>query len=290
MVLTPPPMLAYFVKNYFMKQLTLFFAAVLVLGHTAFGQNNNKPSVTLKEVMTLKIDREGGANGANIAWHPKEKKYYAAMAGNESFPMEVFDAKGKMLSDNSLETFFDVRGLWYNSAAKALQMNGYDNAGWAEYKLNNKGIPISALKLSISVTQPDAQCVGAFDDKTGSLYYYDYATTTVQKYNIKTGDKGDAVELHLGAKTSKDIKEGDETTKDLYNQNAIIFTGIPHAEIGLLNVDAHSIDLYNMATGFLTKSLKLPENAPAENSLNFSFCNGIYWTFDKKDRVWHGYK
>ncbi len=273
-----------------MKQITLFLASIVVLSYSALGQDKKAQSTPLKEVMTLKIDREGGANGANIAWNPKEKKYYAAMAGNESFPMEVFDAKGKMLSDETLEALFDVRGLWYSSSAKALQMNGYDNAGWAEYKLNAKGIPISAKKLSVVISQPDAQCVGAFDDKTSSLYYYDYATVNVEKYDVKTGDKGNTTKLHLGAKTEKNINDADETTKDLYNQNAIIFTGIAHAEIGLLNVNDHTIELYNLATGLLAKTLALPEGAPQENSLNFSFCNNIYWLFDKKDRIWHGYK
>ena len=38
----------------------------------------------LKKVMELQIYGEGGANGACVAWHPAQKKYYAAMAGNVS--------------------------------------------------------------------------------------------------------------------------------------------------------------------------------------------------------------
>ncbi|MBM3432222.1 MAG: hypothetical protein FJX92_04360 [Bacteroidetes bacterium] len=83
----------------------------------------------LKEVIQLVIPREGGANAANVAWHPIQKKYYAAMAGNISFSLAVYDNTGKLLSPTDQETLFDVRGLWYNPTTKTIQMNGYNDFG-----------------------------------------------------------------------------------------------------------------------------------------------------------------
>ena len=274
-----------------MKSIITILSILLISGITANAQKQTTGDKSLKQVLTLKIDREGGANGANVAWHPGQKKYYAAMAGNETFPMEVFDASGKILSPDNLETMFDVRGLWYNPVSKTLQANGYDNFGWSDYKLDAKGIPVSSRKLSVITSQPDAQSVAAFDTKNNVLYFYDYSLAGLERHNMKNGASDTTIQLHLGVKTKEGITGSENVDlKDNYNQNAIIYTGIPKAEIGLLNVIDRQIELYNLANGLMTQVLKLPDGAPAEASLNFCYTNGIYWLFDKSGREWHGYK
>ena len=74
-----------------------------------------------------------------------------------------------------------------------------------------------------------------------------------------------------------------------YNATSIAFTGIPKSEIGLLNVVENQVELFNLE-GLLTKVLKLPQDALAYEMFNFSYCNGIYWLFDKENRKWVGYK
>lgn len=117
------------------------------------------------KVIELKVPKEGGANGAGIVWHPIQKKYYAAMAGNKSFSLAVFDEKGHLLSSPDQSALLDVRGLWYNSKTKTIQANGYDAAGWWEYQLDNKGMPTSIKELKSGKNQPDAQSCGAYDSK-----------------------------------------------------------------------------------------------------------------------------
>ncbi len=268
-----------------MKKVAILFAVLLIVGSNAYGQ-----AKSLKQVLTLRIDRPGGANAASVAWHPVQKKYYAAQAGNEVYPMEVFDATGKMLSDDKLETMFDVRGFWYNPNTKTLQANGYDVAGWVDYKLNGKGIPISVTKMDIEPGKPDAQSVAAYDSKKNVVYYFDYANVGVERHNMKDGVADTTIALHLGAKTKSDMSDDQNDKKANYNENALIYTGVAGAEIGLLNTAEKQIELYNIATGFMTKALKLPEDAPVPTSLNFSYCNGIYWLNDRTERVWHGYK
>ena len=277
-----------------MNKLKILVSVLLIVG---FHTNAQKPKTTgiqqpktLKQVLTLHIDREGGANAANVAWHPVQKKYYAAQAGNETFPMEVFDANGRMLSDNNLETIIDIRGFWYNPNTKTLQANGYDNTGWAEYKLNGKGIPTSIVKIDIEPGKPDPQSVGAYDAKKNVVYFFDYSTVGVERHKMTDGVSDTTIALYLGAKTKNDIVADQKTIKANYNENALIYTGIAGSEIGLLNVNDKQIELYNIATGLMTKVLKLPDGAPVERSMNFSFCNDIYWLNDKTERVWHGYK
>jgi hypothetical protein len=269
-----------------MNKITLLVASILMIGFNAIAQ---KPA-TLKQVLTLRIDRKEGANAASVVWHPVQKKYYAAQAGNETFPMLVFDATGRLLSDDKLETMADVRGFWYNPNSKTLQANCYDDGGWVEYKLNGKGIPASVVKMDKESGKPDVQSVGVYDPKKNVVYYFDYSTVGIERHKMSDGVSDTTIALHLGARTKSDINDDQDDTKENYNQNAIIFTGIAGSEIGLLNVNDKQIELYSMATGLLTKTLKLPEGAPAESSLNFSYCNGIYWLNDKTERIWHGYK
>jgi hypothetical protein len=264
----------------------LFFLLFVVTNGFLFS-NAQSAIKQLKKVLELKIPREGGANAAQVAWHPGQKKYYAAMAGNINHCMGVFDASGKRLSTTEQNTLFDVRGLWYDPNTKTLQMNGYSDFGWAEYELDAKGMPSSVRGLQKGMNQPDDQSVGAFNAKEKMLYFL------TDDGNVAVYDEdalgNDYIQLQLGQNEEDGIGDNDDVM-DQYNATTIIYTGIPKAELGLLNVDNKEIEFYDIKTGYLTRKLGLPKDAPVHNVLNFSYCNGIYWLFDTEARIWKGYK
>jgi len=136
----------------------------------------------LKRVLTLKADRPGGTNGASIAWDPEHQKYYAAISGNTYFPMFVYNAEGKIVSDNMLETMFDVRGLWYNTTTRTLQANGFKNYGVAEYKMDTGYLPESVKKLPLQSKQPNDQAIGAYDPGQNALYFYDHDSSLTNAF------------------------------------------------------------------------------------------------------------
>ena len=251
---------------------------------------NAQTSRTLKKILELIIPREGGANGASVAWHPGLKKYYAAMSGNTDFFIGVYDFTGKRLNPITQKVMFDVRGLWYNPAAKALQMNGYNDFGWGEYKLDAKGFPIEVTVLNEGMNQPDEQSVGAFNAKEKIIYFFN-GEGNIEKYDLASGEHAGDIELTLGKTKDDDFDDGDnyDVLQD-YNNTTIVYTGITNAEIGLLNAVNKEIELYNLKDGHLTRKLALPEDAPAEDFLNFAYCNSVYWLFDNKARIWKGYK
>jgi len=265
-----------------------FILAILLQSLSLLAQSG---SVTLKQVIKLEIPREGGANGASVAWHPIQKKYYAAMAGNVSFCMGVYDIKGTRLSPKEQETMFDVRGFWYNPATKSLQMNGYNDFGWAEYKLNSKGLPISVDVLQEGLNQPTEQSAGAFNPKENLIYFLN-ESGEVEIYDAKTRNYQEKLELKIGYEEYERIDDDDFETifNDNYNTTSIIYTGMKGAELGLLNIQQNVIELYNASTGYLTRTLILPAGAPSFEWLNFSYTNGIYFLFNKETRIWHGYK
>jgi len=274
-----------------MKKTILFFTTIILAYNFAAAQKNDNQVSTLKPTITLTIDREGGASAAGIVWHPLQKKYYAAQAGNADFPMMVFDVKGKKLSGEELTTGVDVRGFWYDPSTRTMRANTYDNDGWYEFKLNAKGMPVAQKKLPAETSQPDPQSVGAFSPLKKMLYFFDYENVSIEAHGMDGAVQPDVVQLYLGISDKADIIDEDqEDTKENYNSAAIVFTGLPNREIGLLNVIEKQIELYDLKTGLMTKSLILPSDAPVQSLLNFSYANGIYWLFDTSARIWHGYK
>lgn len=270
-----------------MKNSSLLLLAALTLSTLV---TNSQAVKALKKVLELKIPIEGGANGASVAWHPVLKKYYAAMAGNIDYSLSVFDATGKRISPEEQKTLFDIRGLWYNPVAKAIQMNGYNEFGWAEYKLNAKGLPAEVKELFTGKIQPDEQSTGALNTKENILYFFN-GEGNIEKYGLADGIYLDDISLKLGKTKDAEMNEGgnDDVISD-YNGSTVIYTGVAGAEIGLLNHANRAVELYNIRTGFLSKKLSFPDDAPIPEYLNFSYTNGICWLFDKDSRIWKGYK
>lgn len=232
-----------------------------------------------------------GTRGASVAWHPVQKKYYASFAGNISYPMAVFDIKGKRLSPDDLTTQFDTRGLWYNNKTKKLEANGHDDAGWISYKLDAKGIPDTTVQIFDDMHQPDAQSVGNIDSKGEKVYFLN--GSYIQSWSCSSGEKEDAeIEIHFGkTKPADDSDDSDDgsSSEENYNSTTVIFTAIPGAEFALLNTSIPQIELYNLK-GYLTRIYKLPENTPAERLFNFAYANGTWWLFSIEERKWYGYK
>ncbi len=253
-------------------------------------QSNAQALKTLKKVITLEITEEGGSNGAAVAWHPVQKKYYAAMAGNSEFPMVVFDAKGKKVFEDGITTQYDVRGLWYNPFAKALQANGYGDYGWGQYNLFEGGKPGEITTFHEGQLQPNEQAVGAYDPAKNLLYFLD-EDGNLEQYSVKDTAYIKTINLQLGVTKKDDTGLTDNyDVIEEYNSASIIFTGIKGSEIGLLNIETQEVELYDVSNGYLVSKLKLPEGIATYNMFNFSYCNGIYWFFNKELRTWTGCK
>jgi hypothetical protein len=277
-----------------MKRIFLFAALLFVVSNSLQAQLTQ----TLKKVVELKMPKAAdddmpGTRGASVVWHPVQKKYYAVMAGNAAYPLAVFDATGKRISNDDLTAMNDSRGLWYNPAKKEINGNGFGKTGWFKYVLDKKGIPTESPITLEGLNQPDEQCVGAFHPvRKEVLFLHDGA---VSLYALADGSTSGSVKINWGKKKESKASEGgseDETggTPSAYNTTTVIYTGIKNAELGFLNTEKNTIELYDFVSGFLTKELPLPGNAVTESSFNFAYTNGIYWLFNMQTRTWTGYK
>lgn len=264
----------------------------VLAGLPALAQTEKK----IKAVMKISITEEGGANGATVVWHPVLKRYYCPMAGNVSFPFQVFDAKGKLISPKDQTTMFDVRGMWYNPKTKKIFTNGYNDFGWGEYVLNAKGFPTDVKVIYEGLNQPNDHSVAAYDAVNNKIYFY--SEGVVYGYDPATGEATDElITLEVNATAESEVSDtlsmadyfAGEESHD-YNTTTVIYTGIKGQEFGLLNTLNNSIDLFDKATGKLKAKLLLPDGAPVNDMFNFAYTNGMYWLFNKETRIWTGYK
>lgn len=237
---------------------------------------------TLKKVMELKIQGEGGANGAAVTYNPVTKFYYTAIAGNAEFPLEIFDATGKPVKGGQLKAGADLRGLWYNPATKTLEANTYNEGGWVKYELDSKGITKAPKELFSGMKQPDAQSLGGFEAKTGKVYFL--YLSTVYQYDVKTGEEVKQVDIF----PELEPEEAEELMLD-YNETVVLPTGLRGKEFMLVNLAKQQLETFNLE-GDLVGEISIPEEVVLYDIFNVSYANGIVWFFNKETRVWTGYK
>jgi hypothetical protein len=276
-----------------MKKLSLFLAIITMVVSVNAQSGAGK---LLKKAMTLKMPRTvdddmPGTRGASVAWHPLQKKYYAAMAGNVGYPLGVYDINGKLLSRETLNCEEDVRGLWFNPQKKQVQGNTYNENGWFSFKLDVNGIPESTDVFLEGMNQPDAQSVGAYNTAKQEVIFLNAGF--ISFYSFEDGMSNESVQLQWG-RTKKDgaldnDPDNAETPED-YNYSTVVYTGVKGSEIGVLNITEKQVELYSITDGFMTKKLKLPEEASTNSSFNFAYTNGMYWLFNMDERTWTAYK
>jgi hypothetical protein len=271
------------------KYLIVLF--LLTAAFQAMGQGEGDQASTLKKVIVLKPSDYGTGNGASVVWNPDLKLYYAARAGSAGFPLDIFDANGKKIS-GEYKTLFDIRGMWYDRSARRICMNGFGSSGWAYYKLDNKGRPVSVVSVVDSLNQPEENSVGCFSDSRSRVYFLD--SMKIIAYNAKDGTRlGDQEGVDLSATINVNytgyLDENFDDLPGFYNP-ALVYTGIQKQEFGLLNFETNQIDLFDASTGELTQSLTLPEGSGPEDHFNFAYTNGMFFLYNKADKVWTGYK
>lgn len=274
-----------------MKKITLFSTMLLLaFSFSLFAQPRNlQKKMELKMPKTVE-DMMCGTRGASVAWDPLGKKYYAAFAGNVGFPLGVFDPSGKLLTDTSLNTKRDIRALWYNPITKKIAGNCYNDGGWFSYTCNPKGVPVSCQTEVEGMYQPNEQSAGAFDPASKSVFFLAGGKLAFYRFTSQTPFK--TVTLHWGRPKilgPADFENPDNIPED-YNYTTVVYTGMPNAQVAVLNTARAQIELYDYTEGYLQQILLLPEGTPVQPSFNFSYANGFFWLFDIDNRKWLAFK
>jgi hypothetical protein len=249
----------FLIKNQ-MRNLFTVLALFTLFG--AIAQPKTPTSARLK----LSLQSEDGTNGCAVVWNPKLRLYYSVIAGNASFPIDIFDESGKW--KNVTNAGIDNRGMWFN--AKSGRLNGHSYQGEIiEWELSGNGTPENT---SILVeTGPEGQSVAT----SGKGLIYLYKEGVIEKYSAK-GKKSGAINLS-------------DFNAEKYNAYSMGFTGVKGYEIVLLNLENTALDFFNLK-GKRTASINLPGEVPYAENFRFSFANNYAWLYDVDTRTWSGYK
>lgn len=251
----------------------LLFVLSTTLG---FGQ-------TLRSVsscdMTLEIVSEDGTNALGVCFDEAKQRYYTAFAGNESYPMEAFDANGEFIFTTQLG--FDARGLWYNSKKQALEGIAYEHKYTFTIPVSDI-IMNSSMPIGTTTTIPNpglgGQQVAASVDKK-KMVFVENGTAYFFK---KSGKKLNSVVLNLAS------------AGESLNQISPIYTGITGKEIGLYNWETSSLEFYSAKDGSFSGAIELDYTSCEEEidvpySFRVSYANNKVWLYDTYSRSWLGF-
>jgi hypothetical protein len=231
----------------------------------------------LKPGPKLKFQNQESGTYANaVVYNPLLNLYYASYGGNETYPLETFDKKGKVLY--STTTGADMRGMWWNPKTEKLEGNCFSDGGIVSVEIREDGYAGGSPKTIFKGRlQPDDQSAGAFDYVDNQVLYY--FEGKIYKYGRLNGNYIEAMKLRNMPAKFDDI-----------DYNTLIFTGQEGVEIGILNYVAKEIYFFDKKTGEYTKTMKLPADAPTSDRMRFAFANNYVWLYDHSVRTWIGYK
>jgi hypothetical protein len=270
----------YFYKNCLLKIImkkSLFLYAftffLLLFCQTGFSKKV-KPIENPTPSLTLKIKGEMGTNGSAVVFNPDKKLYYAVIAGNADYPLEVFDLKGNNLFSNNAG--IDTRGLWYNSSSKELQANIYNSDIINGIKLDKKGFPTGETsEEKPGIEAPSGLACACFIESTKEICFLNDGRLNLIKVSNNTSRNMD---LNLPCSV------------DDINGTTVCYTGIKGMEIALLNYNRKEIYLFDLKTGLLGKTITLPSDAITNDMFRFSYANKFIWLYDTEIRQWTGYQ
>jgi len=224
--------------------------------------------------ITLKFKGDDGTNGCSVTWNPGKKVYYANIAGNEVYPLEMFSESGKNLFAG--EAGYDSRGLWYNPSTQKLEGNGYSDNGIKSYQIEGNGKPGDLSSVFDGAGhQPSDQSVGTYDQAKNQIVYFNEGA--ICRYNRDNGNSAGIKKLKLKKVNMPDI-----------NSTTIVYTGRVGEEFGLLDYISKTVYLLN-EKGKVKAKVILPSDAVTHDMFRFSFANGKIWLYDVDTRSWTGY-
>lgn len=254
------------------RRLVLCALASLWMAGAACAQ---APLETGKLEFTYRFQSTEGTNASAVAYVPGPNVYITVIAGNETFPMEVFDQQGKTIA--SQEVGLDIRGVWYNPETKALEGNGAGELGWYTMPLDANGLPAGDWEvITDGQLQPDYQSVLSY---------------VTPKKKLVTFNNG--FFSYWGRKKAKEkvrVQYGTPgNTNWFIDPTTAAYTGNDDFPIAVLELNVGQILYFNLKGRYLGATI-IPDTDPEITGFRFAFANGFAFVFDKEERTWRAYR
>jgi hypothetical protein len=257
------------------KKLRHFLLAVLGSLMLVAIAHAQAPLGTAEFLSSYHFESVEGNNASAVAFIPGPNVYITVIAGNEAFPLEVFDAQGNTI--HSQEVGLDIRGIWYNPTTKELEANAIGERGWYSMTLNEKGIPNGDWQvIRDGQFQPDEQSVLSY---------------VTPKKKLVTFYKGSF--SFWGRSNGKEKIRYQHGTPGNTNWYIVpttaAYTGNDKYPIGVLELNTGQILYFDLKGKYLGATL-IPNADPEITAFRFAFANRQAFIFDKTDRIWRIYR
>ena len=245
----------------------------------------------MKIVTTLNTPIMGGVDGMGLVWHPIQKKYYAAMAGNSQYYIAVPNINGKKINTPKIKDTVDFRGLWYDPNTKMLIAKMYEDNSWVSYSLNKIGVEIPQGKIykkfDNSDKQPEKMSSGCYDKILNAVGFINSKDLSISYYTTTGTPLNYTIKLKLKNKIDEDsLRDVNEDYKPKnYNITNFALYQANSNEIGLVNIPNKAIEIYTRA-GIYKKSLPLPDDIEPDRIYNFTYSNGMWWFYYRAESAW----
>ena len=218
------------------------------------------------------MESSDGTNACSVTYNPDKKLYYCFIAGNNDYPLEVFDIKGKNVYTGTIG--MDARGLWYNPKYKQLEGTCYNN-GYFSIPLTVEGFTQEPVYVNESVKFAGEQSVASFSPANGEIYHFYDGKIHIysrKKFKLK----------------SSVVLSGLPCSLDEMNYTTMIYTGYKNYEFGFLDIVSKKIHLVNKSGKYST-SIELPASAVTPDAFRFSYANDKVFLYNVDTRTWTGY-
>lgn len=238
-----------------------------------------QPKGTLTADMTYTFKKDEGTNASAIAYNPDANLYYTVIAGNVTYPLEIFKPNGETVYKG--QAGFDARGLWWNPKEEQIEGNAIGSKGFYQLEMKADGsITGGVKKIECDQESPSANAVGDYDAKKKSIAFFtsDESTDEIMLLKISKGKgKYKSIELELPSSGAD------------YHRTSVAYTGQKGYEYAIMNTSRRRVDYFNRK-GEKTASSSVPEDAVVEDRFRFSFANDRIWLYNAETRTWTAYK
>lgn len=226
---------------------------------------------------TLTLATQQGNTPMNVIYNPNYNLYYTTNGGYASCQMQTFDASGNYLTTTVQN--IDYRGGWWNPNTNQEECNEY--AGYqlkAQDLTAGTGWPLTTWTSLVSMAQPDAQSMGAYDKNNNWVVYYSYGT--LYEYDRNTGTL-------VNSYTISGVPNG---TGNI-NPYPICCTGCPGKDYLIYDYNLQQAIFIN-TTGQYVGYSQLPAGAQNPYYYGISYTNGMLWLCDQNTYpyTWNSYQ
>jgi hypothetical protein len=264
-----------------MKKQLHFFLFLLTLAINRVSSQCINAVVAAADV-TLQTGGGGNTNRTAVVYNPLLNIYYAADAGNSSYPLETYSvagAGGTGFGPLVLSTTqgADYRGYWWNPIIGKPEGNTFGSGGVYSNSLNASGYAVAPVTLMNGATMPNSQSCGSADFVKNIIYYYDAGT--IYRYNKSTNTL-----------ISSNAISGLPAPTSNLNSYAVAFTGLPGSELAVYDYINKAVYFLNATNAAYSASCALPSSAPAASSFKMGWANNRLFLFDGVSLGnWYGY-